>query len=306
MYTAQVGELSADLAELIRKHDGRDLTRTEIVRQLATEACVLMDPSNRDPKLLPLLRHLQLAVEITVDFPQTVDEVDKAEKPWRVKASARERLQRQLVVACDAALGRLDPDRVAVELVGQAQVALQPDDEPVRNALPARLRPHEAGRGGAAAGSRGSVMQLDLFRGTPAPQPPQEPATLQEEFLSIKGACCHLHAADADLDAAIEIMRPGYLYFVIQQVLSTGAAELLVELRQSGSIDRDRARSNDAYSELLKCGCITVRRNRKRLDVHLVRRRIVELSAETDRRLRRWVAGECGLPENAVYAWEAA
>jgi hypothetical protein len=128
MYTTQVGELSADVDALIRKHENRDLTRTEIVRQLATEACVLIQG---DEGHIHLLQVLQLAVEIAVDWPQTVDEKPERDNPYAERREAFERLQRQVVIARDAALDRLPEDRVAAELVSQAQVALQPGDDPV-------------------------------------------------------------------------------------------------------------------------------------------------------------------------------
>jgi hypothetical protein len=126
MQTTQVSELSCDLDEIIRKHDGRDLTKTEIVRQLATEACVLIE-NDKDLDLLRLM--LQHAVEMAVDYPQTVDSTGRPsrDKPNRLKAF--ERLGRHLVVAVAHARQRgLEPERVASDLMHMVISTLaQPD-----------------------------------------------------------------------------------------------------------------------------------------------------------------------------------
>jgi hypothetical protein len=139
------------------------------------------------------------------------------------------------------------------------------------------------------------MTQLSLF--PDAPTPWQVPP--------VAHPCCIHGAADAALDAAIAAMQPGYLYHIIMQVLSTAAADLLAELRQTGGIDRDRVRSNAAFDELVKKGCVTRRRNGKRLDAHLVRRNIIRLGTETDQRVRRWSAAEAGVPESDPSLWPA-
>jgi hypothetical protein len=129
MLTNQVRELTHDLDELIRKHDGRDLTRAEIVRQLATEGCVLIE---KDDDLLHLHRALLTAVEMAVDHPQTVDQKPERDNPWEERREARERLARRIANARDEALDLLDAHVVADAIVSiGAMVALQPDDNPV-------------------------------------------------------------------------------------------------------------------------------------------------------------------------------
>jgi hypothetical protein len=128
MLTTQVRDLGRDLNELIQKHDGRDLTRAEIIRQLATEACVLIE---NDEALRHLWRALGNIVSMAVDHPQTVDQVRERDSAWAEQANARRRLSDRVVDARDEALDSLDQHLVATTFIDQAMVALQPGDDPV-------------------------------------------------------------------------------------------------------------------------------------------------------------------------------
>jgi hypothetical protein len=137
MMTSQVQNLSADLSEIIRRHVDRDLTRTEIVRQLATEACALIE----DDQALDHLRlMLGSAVEMAVDHPQTVNAETRRDSPWAARVKAHDRLGRHLVVAVvHARQGGLEPETLVSELLHQViGVLAQPDRdaEPTSEILP--------------------------------------------------------------------------------------------------------------------------------------------------------------------------
>jgi hypothetical protein len=79
VYTTQVSELSADLNELIRKHVNRDVTVMEIVRQLATESCVLLQEhgaTETSAGARVMLNLSGVVVQVAATLPQTVDETD--------------------------------------------------------------------------------------------------------------------------------------------------------------------------------------------------------------------------------------
>jgi hypothetical protein len=125
MFTNQVRELTADLGEIARKHENRDLTKAAIVELFATEACTIINPAHADPVLEPVLRHLQRAVEITAGMPQTVDE---EAKPRREK-STRERFRSRLFDVIREFEDGLGQRRLAADLMSITSGVLVWDSE---------------------------------------------------------------------------------------------------------------------------------------------------------------------------------
>lgn len=128
MLTNQVRELISDLSQIARKHVGRDLTKSAIVHEFMSEACVLID---KDPKLDFVARHLHQAIEITAGMPQTVDVVAEPVNLLEQNIEARERLTQNLTNAVDEAGEHLDPRDIAKRLIGVLQTVLHPDDNPI-------------------------------------------------------------------------------------------------------------------------------------------------------------------------------
>jgi hypothetical protein len=130
MLTNQVRELTSDLSQIARKHDGRDLTKAAIVELFASEACSIINPVHPDSALESVLRHLQRAVEITAGMPQTVDAVEEPTTDAMRRRVALRRLGQNLSDAMDEA-SILDWRDITKALLQVAQVALTPDDPPI-------------------------------------------------------------------------------------------------------------------------------------------------------------------------------
>jgi hypothetical protein len=102
---------------------------------------------------------------------------------------------------------------------------------------------------------------------------------------------------DPELDRALDTLSMTGLEHIIRRPVSFGAAMLLFHLRYiADDFSRKEMQTmralGEPMQELIDKGCVVVTRKGNRSAVQTIREAIIEMAAETDRRLAAWKVAE--------------
>ena len=105
---------------------------------------------------------------------------------------------------------------------------------------------------------------------------------------------------DSELDEAIDTLALTFLPFIIRALMSYEAADLLRRQRDNPVLNKDNAGQwQRPLVELLKHRLVFYE-SRKPILIGIHRKRVLEMAAETDKRIDAWKAGEIGSEERAM------